>query len=151
MRLGTRGFVTTLEDSTGSVGESSAPSRNDCVQDSEVSRCAADSDDHGGQRHRQGELSQRQPPVLLEHLAVDLQPVAEQDHDQGDRREVGDERGSRVEVKTFGRRRCRATKPTRTNIAVSERKLSPRNPGEQRAEDQQPAQNEQRDVEPCRR
>src|SRR3954454_5086132 len=28
---GTRGFVTTLEDSTGSVGASSAPTRNDSV------------------------------------------------------------------------------------------------------------------------
>ncbi len=32
IRRGTRGLVTTLEDSTGSVGESSAPSRKDSVQ-----------------------------------------------------------------------------------------------------------------------
>ena len=38
---GTRGFVTTLEDSTGSVGESSAPSRNACVHVRSVSACAA--------------------------------------------------------------------------------------------------------------
>src|SRR5918992_5015573 len=35
--LGTRGFVTTLEDSTGSVGERSAPTRNDSVQPRSVS------------------------------------------------------------------------------------------------------------------
>src|ERR687885_4775 len=29
---GTSGFVTTLDDSTGSVGDSSAPTRNDSVQ-----------------------------------------------------------------------------------------------------------------------
>ena len=33
---GTRGLVTTLEESTGSVGESSAPSRNDSVHDRSV-------------------------------------------------------------------------------------------------------------------
>src|SRR5579872_5868946 len=38
---GTRGLVTTLEDRTGSVGDSSAPSRSDSVHDRLVSVCAA--------------------------------------------------------------------------------------------------------------
>ena len=37
---GTRGLVMTLDESTGSVGESSAPSRNDSVQLRSVTRCA---------------------------------------------------------------------------------------------------------------
>src|SRR3954471_9342434 len=41
MIRGTRGFVTTLEESTGSVGDSSAPSRNDSVHERSVSTCAA--------------------------------------------------------------------------------------------------------------
>src|SRR3954469_16782810 len=41
MRRGTRGFVTTLDDSTGSVGDSSAPSRNASVHDRSVNAAAA--------------------------------------------------------------------------------------------------------------
>src|SRR5919199_5947396 len=40
IRRGTRGLVTTLEDSTGSVGDSSAPSRNASVHDRSVSAAA---------------------------------------------------------------------------------------------------------------
>jgi hypothetical protein len=38
---GTRGFVTTLDESTGSVGDSSAPSRNDSVHERSVSALVA--------------------------------------------------------------------------------------------------------------
>ena len=41
MRAGTRGLVTTLEERTGSVGDSSAPSRNDSVQVRSVMTCVA--------------------------------------------------------------------------------------------------------------
>ena len=38
---GTRGLVTTFEDSTGSVGDNSAPTRNDSVHDSPISSLVA--------------------------------------------------------------------------------------------------------------
>ena len=50
---GTRGLVTTEEESTGSVGDSSAPSRNDSSQPRPTTQCVADErDQHAGDRHR---------------------------------------------------------------------------------------------------
>ena len=46
MSRGTRGFVTTLDDSTGSVGDSSAPSRNDSVHDEVDERVRGERDEH---------------------------------------------------------------------------------------------------------
>ena len=73
--------------------------------------------DQRGQRHRHRELAQRQPPRLLEHLALDLEPVAEQDHDQRHEREVVHERP------TAGRGAGRRSRPRR---AGSRRPRTPR-------------------------
>ena len=61
------------------------------------------------------ELAQRQVPRLLEHLGLDLEAVAEQDHDQRDDREVADEPDVRVEARAPepARRRAR-TRRART-------------------------------------
>ena len=85
MRRGTRGFVTTAEESTGSVGESSAPRRNDSVQSRSVSACVATATSAAVMRHREHELAQGQVPLLLEQLRLHLEPVAEQDQDQARR------------------------------------------------------------------
>ena len=95
---GTRGFVTTLEESTGSVGDSSAPSRNASVQYRSMRAWAASATIARGDRHREDELAQRQAPLALQHLAVDLESVAEEDHDQRDLRELGHEARPGAEV-----------------------------------------------------
>jgi hypothetical protein len=51
-----------------------------------------------GERHRERELAQGQVPGLLEHLLLHLEPVPEQDQDQGDDRQPLDEVRGRVEV-----------------------------------------------------
>ncbi len=91
---GTRGSVTTLDDSTGSVGASSAPSRKHSVQVRSVSSRAHERDDPRGQWHRQHQLAQRQMPVVHQHLLLDLEAVTEQDHDQRHGRQVADEGGA---------------------------------------------------------
>ena len=45
-------------------------------------------DDDRGDRHRDRELAQRQVPVALQHLALDLEAVPEQDHDQRHGRQI---------------------------------------------------------------
>ena len=55
-------------------------------------------DDRGGDRHRDHELARGQVPLAFEHLALDLEAVAEQDHDQRGEREVLDEARMRAEV-----------------------------------------------------
>ncbi len=55
-------------------------------------------DDRGGDRHRDHELARGQVPLAFEHLALDLEAVAEQDHDQGGEREILDKAGVRAEV-----------------------------------------------------
>ena len=114
-------MVTTDEDSTGSVGASSAPSRKHSVQPRSVSACAASATIARRQRHREHELAERQVPGLLEHLRLDLEPVAEQDHDQRDDRQVGHEARRRVELEHARRRRRRARTRRATNSAVSDR------------------------------
>ena len=61
-------------------------------------RVRGDRDDHARQRHRHHELAQRQPPGRLQHLGLDLEPVAEQDHDQRDDRQVVHEARARVDL-----------------------------------------------------
>ena len=51
-----------------------------------------------GERHRQDELAQRQVPRLLQHLGLDLEPVAEQDQDQRDTARPWTKSDVRVEV-----------------------------------------------------
>ena len=96
--LGTRGFVTTADDSTGSVGESRAPTRNDSVQPRSVSHVRHQRDEHACERHGERQLAQREVPRLLEHLLLHLEPVAEQDHDQRDHGEALDELPGRIEL-----------------------------------------------------
>ena len=79
-------------------------------------------DQRAGDRHAERELAHRQPPRLLQHLGLDLEPVAEQDHDQRDRREVLDERRLGVEAST-SRPPSPSTKPATTKTAVIDRKL----------------------------
>ena len=50
-------------------------------------------DDRRRDRHADCKLAQRQLPLAPEQLGIHLEPVAEQDHDQCNAREVGDERG----------------------------------------------------------
>ena len=54
-------------------------------------RVGDDRHQHARDRHGHHELAERQPPGLLEHLRLDLEPVAEQDDDQRDRGQVLDE------------------------------------------------------------
>ena len=143
---GTRGFVTTLEDSTGSVGASSAPSRKLSVQPRPVERVRRERDDRGGDRHRDDELAERQPPLALEHLRLDLEPVAEQDHDQRDRGQHGHEARARVELEHLQaalaehEAREHEERGQREERAVGEAR-------QQRAAHQHGAEDEQRDVE----
>jgi hypothetical protein len=44
------------------------------------------------------ELAQRQAPLRLEHLGLHLEPVAEQDHDQGHDRQRLHEPAARIEL-----------------------------------------------------
>ena len=143
---GTRGFVTTVEDSTGSVGESRAPSRNDSVQPRSVSACVASATSTRGERHRQHELAERQVPGPLEHLRLHLEPVAEQDQDQRHDRErlTNPDRGSRSSTSSPP---SPSTKPATTNAAVSERKLRRARPGDERPQHEQHAEDRERRLE----
>ena len=95
---GTRGLVTMLDVNTGSVGASSAPSRNDSVHESPTSRRADAATMIVVSGIAEHELAQRQMPLALEHLALDLEAVAKQDHDQRREREILDEARARAEV-----------------------------------------------------
>jgi hypothetical protein len=53
--------------------------------------------------HRDGELAQWQLPLALQQFPLDLQAVAEQDHDQRDGGEVGDQARAGLEVQHAGR------------------------------------------------
>ena len=59
---GTRGFVTTLDESTGSVGDSSAPSRKRSVQLRSMTGASSAATITARDRHRDDELAQRQAP-----------------------------------------------------------------------------------------
>ena len=119
---GTRGLVTTLEESTGSVGDSSAPSRNDSVHDRSVSAWATSATSAPVIGIAERELAHRQPPRLLQHLGLDLEPVAEQDHDQRDRGELLDEPGLGVELE-HAEAALAEHEPATTKTAVIDRKL----------------------------
>ncbi len=146
--LGTRGSVTTPEDSTGSVGESSAPSRKRLgPAQARSSRARAARRSMRGDRHRDRELAQRQLPVALQQLAVHLEAVAEQDHDQRDRREVVDEAGARLEVQDAERRLRRAGSRRARTRAVSESMLRRARPDSSAPDHQQPAEDRRRRLE----
>ena len=80
---GTRCAVTTVEVTTGSVGESTAPSRNASAQlRSGNSSFAAERQQAEGDRHRDHQRPRRRAPVAAEQLAVDDEPVGDQGQDQ---------------------------------------------------------------------
>ena len=147
---GTRGLVTTLEESTGSVGESSAPTRKDCVQSRSVRAWVASATMaavigiastslRSGRRHAAG-ASRRRPRA---------------------RRGRGSRRARRWPARrrsptsasksSTSRPPSPSTKPASTNSAVSDRKRAARQPRQQGADDQQRAEHEQRRVEACTR
>ena len=132
-RRGTRGFVTTEEESTGSVGDSSAPEQAGLEPAEADDPVRDDRDQRAGDRHRERELAERQVPRLLEHLRLDLEAVAEQDHDQRDDREVVHEARARVELEHLqpalaereaGQRRT-APRATGTTAARARRRARP--------------------------
>ena len=143
---GTRGLVTTLEDSTGSVGDSSAPSRNDSVHVRSVTACVTSATSTHVIGIARISLRAGQPPLALEHLALDLDPVAEQDHDQGDGRELDDEARLGVELEhaepavAEHEARHHEDRGHRQEAAV-------RQPGRERTDDQQRAEDERGDLE----
>ena len=84
--------------------------------------------------------------MLLEHLAVDLEPVPEQDHDQGDGGETADERRARIEVDGIGaagtEERSRSRRTSRQRQEASSRES-----GDERTDHEQTPEREQRRVE----
>ena len=136
---GTRGLVTTLDDSTGSVGESSAPTRKLSVQLRSVTHVGGHGHEPGGDRHRQHELAEREVPGRLEHLGLDLEAVAEQDQDQRDDGHGLHEAAARVELEHL-----EPALPEREAGEHEDRgqrqEAAAGDPGDQRAEDQQPAE-----------
>ena len=89
-----------LEVSTGSVGDEQRAEQEASVQ-SGRSAGAWRARQCGGQRHREDELAQRQVPGALQHLALDLQAVPEEDHDQRDERQIRRRSPSGAEVEHF--------------------------------------------------
>ena len=102
IRRGTRGLVTMLEVRIGSVGASSAPSRKDSVQEKPISRCPATATMIAVIGIARISLRSGRCQLALEHLALDLEAVAEQDHDQGGEREILDEARVGAEVDPTG-------------------------------------------------
>ena len=64
----------------------------------------------------------------LEHLALDLEAVAKQDHDQRDGGQIGDEPAAGVEAAARPKPPRPSTNPVTTNTAVSDTKLRPATP-----------------------
>ena len=147
---GTRGLVTTLDDSTGSVGESSAPTRKLSVQPRSVSQCVAS--------------------ATITHVSG----IATTSLRSGSRHafcsisaSTSSPSRNRITISATIARSC--TKPERGSISSTPRPPSPsRKPGEhedrgqrqeravgepgrERADHQQPAEDERRDVEARRR
>ena len=84
-------FVTMLEVSTG-IGRREQRAEQERLGPGEPEQhVRGDGDDRGGDRHREHELARGQVPLAFEHLALDLEAVAEQDHDQRGEREILDE------------------------------------------------------------
>ena len=119
---GTRGLVTTLEDSTGSVGDSSAPSRNDSVQRGRSARARPRATIAAVIGIASTSLRSGRCHCALQHLALDLEPVAEQDHDRA--------RRSPAPATNPTRRRSRST----PSAAVAEREPGEHEQGGQRQE-----------------
>ena len=143
---GTRGFVTTDEESTGSVGDSSAPSRQASSQPSPTTQCATSATSAPVIGIAERELAERQVPRLLEHLGLDLEAVAEQDHDQRDDRQVVHEARARVELEDL--QPALAEGEARQDEHRRERQeRPPREACDERARHEQRAEDEQHDLE----
>ena len=99
------------------------------------------SDDPRGDRHADRQLAQGQAPVALQELALDLQSVAEEDHDQGHRGEVTHKAGAGAEVENAGD--ARAQEEARKHEHGRQREDAPvGQAGEERAEHQQAAEDD---------
>jgi hypothetical protein len=102
--------------------------------------------DHRGQRHRDDELAQRQPPGGLQHLGLDLEPVAEQDHDQGHGGEVVHEGRARVDVE-HAEPALAEHEPGDDEHRGQGEERAMGQAGGQRADDEEAAEDQGRDVE----
>ena len=149
MMRGTRGLVTTLEESTGSVGDSSAPTRNASVQVRSVSALR-----RRARRSRAvigiatTSLRSGRCHARLQHLGLDLEPVAEEDHDRARRRRGrATKRRPRVDVEHAEAALRRARSPASTKTAVSDRNERRARPDSSAPADQQRAEDERRVVE----
>ena len=145
MMRGTRGLVTTTEDSTGSVGESSAPSRKHSVQPRSVSVCVATATSTAvsgmaSARLRSGRCQSRRSISSstsspsrnrIRISATTARPWTNSDV------------GSRSSTPKPA---CPSTNPASTKPAVSDRKLRCGEPGDERAEHQQHAERRERRV-----
>ena len=106
-------------------------------------RVRGERDDRRRDRHRQHELAQRQAPRLLQHLGLDLEPVAEQDHDQRDDRQRP--RRSPTPASNRAPQAALAEHEAGQHEERGQRQeAAPREPGQQRAAHEQRAEDEQR-------
>ena len=139
--------MTTDEERTGSVGASSAPSRKHSVQPRSVSACAASATIAAVSGIASTSLRNGRCQAFCSISRLDLEPVAEQDHDQRDDRQVGHEarRGSSSSDEPA----LADANPARTNSAVSERKERRAMPESSAPDHQQHAEHEHRRVEPA--
>ena len=142
---GTRGLVTTEEESTGSVGESSAPSRHDSSQPSPTIQCAATATIDAGDRHRRA----RACAAAGATRAGASRPRPRARRGTGSRparRSPGRARTPSAAPKSStSRPPSPSTKPATTNTRRERQERAPREPGQQRAAHQQAAEDEQRD------
>ena len=99
-----------------------------------------------GDRHGEHQLPQRHVPGGLQHLGVDLEAVAEEDHDQGGEREHAHEARARIEGDEIqGSRADR--EPSYDEQGRERQEAAPREPGDQGADDEHDAQHRRDAVE----
>ena len=111
-------------DSTGSVGDSSAPTQEALrPATGRSARLAPARRSPRSSASPIASLRSGRCHARLEHLALDLEPVAEQDHDQRDDRERRRRTPSAGRSRAPRARRARARTRRATNSAVSDRKL----------------------------
>ena len=107
-------------------------------------------DDGRGDRHRQDEFAQRHAPLTLQHLGVDLEPIAKQDQDERHDRKVLDHRVAGVEVQDL--EAAAAEDDAGDDVQRCQRKeAAVRDPGDQGAADEQHPNHENVQVKPVHR
>ena len=143
---GTRGLVTTLEDSTGSVGESSAPSRNDSVHVRSVTACVTSATSthvigiartslRAGSRHSRWSISPSTSIPSRNRITIRATVAS------------CTTKPDSASNSSTPSPPSPSTKPATTNTAVIDRKLRWASPAGERADDQQPAEDERGDLE----